>query len=170
MQLNKQDIVNGSKVLAEYLGWKYIPFSSNMISYKSGGWYKYKTPSNLEASGLKKSRWIKVEEGLIAKFICRTHSELRFFNDWNDLALVIEKLEKEDLSFAFYEWESKNVTRSNFEGIEIDITTKDITVWFNLTTNPPLKISEERKELPKKQQLFFALVDSVKYINSLRNV
>ena len=158
MEITKQDIVNGSKVLAEYLGWKYIPFSADIKPYKSGGWYKYKTASNLEALGLRKSGWIKVEEGLIANFICRTHSELRFFNDYNLLALAIEKLEDEDLHFSFED--------ENFEGIEVSRFTGRWAVNINLRYDPPIWLSEQR-DLPEKQQLFFALVDAVKYINNL---
>ena len=163
MEITKQDIVNGSKLLAEYLEWKYIPFSTDLSPYKNGGWYKYKTASNLEALGLKKSGWIKVEQELIAKFICRTHSELRFFNDWNALALVIEKLEKEDLHFSFDD--------DNFEGVEVSRFTTRWAVCINLRYDPCIWISKKYvyKDLPEKQQLFFALVDAVNYINNLRN-
>jgi len=164
LEINKQDIINGSKLLAEYLGWKYIPFSTDLEPYKSGGWYKYLYAPKKFTFLNPKTGFIKIDDKTLAKFICRTHSELRFLNDWNDLALVVEKLEKENLHFSFDD--------DNFEGVEVSRMT-GWAVCINLRYDPCIWISEdfrEYRDLPERQQLFFALVDAVNYINDLRNV
>ena len=73
--MTKEYIIEGSKTIANYLGYEYVPFSKN-LTYKAG-YYKY------------------------YKYICRTHSDLRFVNCWDDLMPVIEKLEKEFTNIHF---------------------------------------------------------------------
>lgn len=95
----ENNITEGSKLIAEYLGWKYIP-SNDLQGFPKAGWYK-------DISTLKyfpKSGRVQIENGS-AEFVCRKHHELRFYNSMDALLPVIKKLEKEggfDFDFTLY--------------------------------------------------------------------
>ena len=116
--MTQQEIINGSKLIAEYLGWQYIPFSAD-LKHKAG-WYQVKSAEpNIQRAKLRsrdttteeeiieeieidvnfikfnnKNGWTLVDDNYY-KFICRKHSELRFWNSLDSLVPVIQKIEKE---------------------------------------------------------------------------
>lgn len=100
------EIIEKSKVIAGYLGWRYIPYSPE--SDLKPGWYE---PS------LSKGR-VKLDDGKFYRRFCRTHGELRFYNSFDALIPAIEKIENEDLSEYFYTWTDSRGKRSNFNGFE----------------------------------------------------
>ena len=121
--MTQEEIINGSKLIAEYLGWVYLPFSAELKEKgMKAGWYEtvsaepniqevtqtsYKVGEEDKAEVKKinininllryhnKNGW-KLFEGRYYKFICRKHSELRFWNSLDALVPVIQKIEKED--------------------------------------------------------------------------
>ena len=156
----ENEITEASKILATYLGWIYVP-SNNLGDYTKAGWYK-----------MPKTAYSAWATKYGSNYVCRRHNDLRFYNSYDALSEVIDKLEKEDLSLYMYSWtdhtdESK--VRYNFYGVKVDMDTDRIDVYIEHQLDPPSWISgEEDKELPKKQRLFWALVESVKYINELK--
>ena len=84
--MTQEEIIKGSKLIAEYLGWQYIPFSAD-LKHKAGWWSK--VPKTEEDRFFSK---INGNDG----FICRNHKELRFWNSLDALIPVIQKIEKED--------------------------------------------------------------------------
>lgn len=125
----ENNITNGSKLIAEYLGWKYIPFN-DLQGLKKAGWYEFvprsstkeevtvtsstlvggeKTEEKVENKLINmdffryntKNGWISKEDGFY-RYVCRNHSDLRFYNSMDILLPVIKKIEKEtngDLTF-----------------------------------------------------------------------
>jgi hypothetical protein len=83
--MTQEEIINGSKLIAEFLGWQYIPFSAD-LKHKAGWWSK--VPKTEEDRFFSK---INGNDG----FICRNHKELRFWNSLDALIPVIQKIEKE---------------------------------------------------------------------------
>jgi|TARA_R110000851_G_scaffold146223_1_gene285844 hypothetical protein len=73
------DIIKGSKKLAVYMGYTYIPHSDAAI-YRPGWWL---TPV------LKTKVLSKQDSGL---FLCRRHSQLRYYNSYEWLMTVVEKI------------------------------------------------------------------------------
>jgi len=126
--MTKEEIINGSKLIAEYMGMEYIPFSTDM-KHKSAGWYQVKdaTPTieevtqtaykvgeedkavvtkfKMDTNKLKyhvKNGWNLVGDRYY-KFVCRHHGDLRYFNSLDSLVPVIQKIEKEfRCSFYLY--------------------------------------------------------------------
>lgn len=92
--MTQEEIINGSKLIAEYLGWKYIPFN-DLQDFPKAGWYK-QAPNNLIIVSPKQGFPIKVKDRFY-KYICRKHSELRFYNSMDALLPVIEKLNKDKI-------------------------------------------------------------------------
>ena len=41
--MTQEEIINGSKLIAEYLGWQYIPFSADLQGHKKAGWHQVKS-------------------------------------------------------------------------------------------------------------------------------
>ena len=121
--MTQEEIINGSKLIAEYLGWVYLPFSAELKEKgMKAGWYEtvsaepniqevtqtsYKVGEEDKAEVKKinininllryhnKNGWTLVDDNYY-KFICRKHSELRFWNSLDALIPVIQKIEKED--------------------------------------------------------------------------
>lgn len=163
-------IVEGSKILAQYLGYTYLPFNNeNNISHNPGWWLLEKR-KNINIPVLPKSKWVIMKDkNYKGKFICRGHNELEFYNNYNQLFQIITKLEKEDLSEYFYSWYEGDEKRNNFEGIEVSRFHGAWDVSINLALDPCMEISEIRRDKEDKEQLFLALVDAIKYINNLKN-
>lgn len=107
--MTQEEIINGSKLIAEYLGWIYVPFSAELKEKgMKAGWYKTiiaePQVEKVKVGGDReiivdinvfkyniKNGW-KLFEGRYYKFICRKHLELRFYNSWDSLMLVVNKI------------------------------------------------------------------------------
>lgn len=168
------NIVEASKILAVYMGMVYVPFAAHQrATTVKPGWYRtYKlgTCHPLIENSIKHKNGFsrQLDENTLGKFVCRNHTQLRFFNSFDELSLVVAKLEKEDLSEYMYKWELEDETMYNFDYIEVSVDTNYVGVDVNLSLDPPMQISTLRPELPKRQQLFWALADAVEYINNLK--
>lgn len=121
--MTQEEIINGSKLIAEFLNWVYVPFSAELKEKgMKAGWYEtvsaepniqevtqtsYKVGEEDKAEVKKinininllryhnKNGWTLVDDNYY-KFICRKHSDLRFWNSLDALIPVIQKIEKED--------------------------------------------------------------------------
>jgi len=154
--MGESEIVKGSKILATYLGWHYVP-SNNLGEYKKAGWYSRHSPVyNLKVQG---------------NYIGRHHTNLTFYNSFDSLFKVIDKLEKEDLKDYLYIWtNSEGDIGYNFQGVRVDRFNGVWDVSVELQLDPDIDISnhEKYKDLPEKEQLFWNLVDAVKWVNNLK--
>lgn len=110
---NKVDIIEGSKRIAEFMGLKYIPFNDLQDFPKPGWWevhsnepkiYELRIDEPAEAKDFKilkldtnkfkyttKKGYISTSK-YYAKFICRNHSDLRYYNDTDLLLTVVNKI------------------------------------------------------------------------------
>lgn len=123
--MTQEEIINGSKLIAEYLNWVYLPFSAELKEKgMKAGWYEtvsaepniqevtqtsYKVGEEDKAEVKKinininllryhnKNGWTLVDDNYY-KFICRKHSELRFWNSLDSLVPTIQKIEKEKVN------------------------------------------------------------------------
>jgi hypothetical protein len=115
--MTKEEIISGSKLIAEYLGWVYIPFNDLQGFPKAGWWKCIPKVQDIQKSTVysfdgekeevkelnldlnlfrynNKNGWKAIGEEY-CKYICRTHGDLRFWNSWDALIPVIEKIEKD---------------------------------------------------------------------------
>lgn len=101
--MTKEGIINGSKLIAEFLGWKYIPFN-DLQDYSCAGWWKVAKPAwgddSLGKYMLSKTKNHKDKIGR-NYYVCRKHSELRFWNNLDALIPAIKKIETEDNNVHF---------------------------------------------------------------------
>lgn len=91
------NIAEQSKILAEYLGWKYIP-KAMIYKVSKAGWYVLLTYHSSPKGAT------KIGDSYY-KYVCRNHHELRFYNSMDWLIKILDKLTKEDLSEHMYSWE-----------------------------------------------------------------
>jgi hypothetical protein len=77
----KEEILEGNKLIAQFMGHEYCPFDETVPNLKPGWW---KRGSNREKSNKKIS-----SNG----FLCRKHDELRYWNEWNWLMPAVLKIE-----------------------------------------------------------------------------
>lgn len=160
-----------SKVIAEYLGWIYVPHN-NLKNFPKAGWYTPLTsckPSKHSRSD------IKVGD-MYTKYVCRSHKDLRFYNSFDALILVLNKLTEEDLREYMYSWEQCTYedkegceleTHYNFEYIGYDIDAPMTTIYINLTLDPAFDIGQCKGEGIIKNT-FEACFQAIEYINKIK--
>lgn len=170
--MTNTDIIEGSKLIANYLGWQYVPFNDLGDFPKPGWWIVYPKSQDVRINIFRaspKSNLSKIGDGF-GKFICRHHSELRFYNDWNEIIKVIEKLQKEDLSHRHYSWEQGGETRNNFMGLEFTLYHNGAYSDIELQLDPPIEVSKSFDDsLTWIQNTWNVVVKTIKYINNERN-
>jgi hypothetical protein len=95
--METKEIILGSKLIAEFLGWKYIPFN-DLQDYSCAGWWKVAKPSwgdnSLGKYMLSKTKNHRDKIGR-NYYVCRRHSDLKFWNSLDALVPVIKKIERE---------------------------------------------------------------------------
>lgn len=134
-----------SKIIAEYLGWKYIPYSKD--SDLKPGWYE---PNIGKGS-------IRLKDNRLYRYFCRNHNQLRFYNSFDYLIPVIEKIESEDLSKYFKNFEYLEFVRDNF------------TTEIQLLQHPePVIILGDGKGEGIIKDAFNAIYTAVEYINKVK--
>jgi len=111
-----KEIIDGSKLIAEYMGLCYLPFSAELKEkgMKAGYYETISAEPKIEKTVVKisgqedkelnlnmnlfryhnKNGW-KLFEGKYYKYICRHHGDLRYWNSLDELVPVIQKIEKE---------------------------------------------------------------------------
>lgn len=157
----ENSIIEGAKLIADYLGHKYIPFN-DLQGFPKAGWYEVKTitpriikvkiPSpdsteliekDMDVSFISFSQagWSRISNQKV-KYICRKHEDLRFYNSVDALLPAIKKLEVEKkLDFIL-----------NKNGIE----------FYDGLSKIVCKPSEEKQNWT--QGIFYAVVEAIKYI------
>lgn len=131
-----QDIINGSKLIAEYLGWQYIPFN-DLQGFSKAGWFEVKENQRMMLA--KYDGWVKVDNKAV-RFVCRKHSELRFYNSFDAIIPVIEKIEKENsVSFYLYNGGCKRGLLQKEFSFDENLT------WIQNTFNAVVKYLENEK-------------------------
>jgi hypothetical protein len=109
--MTQEEIINGSKLIAEYLNWIYIPFEPNLGNKL--GWFA-PAPKGLTII-YPKQGYPYFIDGVHYKWVCRNHKDLRFWNSLDALVPVIQKIEREKVNVRlnnngchFYYRESEN--------------------------------------------------------------
>lgn len=81
-----ENITENNKLIAEFMGYKYIGFNNN--DELKPGWWK----DNIDLLKIQSQEIFNRKMGN-PNFLCRKHNELRYYNSWNWLMPVVEKIE-----------------------------------------------------------------------------
>lgn len=169
-----------SKLIAEYLGWKYIPHNNLEEFTKAGWWIPLQVTEKVNTSIgeitlpiLSFKGATKIGDGYYT-YICRSHNDLRFYNSMDWLIKVLDKLTKEDLSEYMYSWERcvegdeedcETEVCHNFMNVDYYISVEFGTIIeINLELDPAMEIGRGQGEGIIKNT-FNACVQAVEYIN-----
>lgn len=164
-----------SKVIAEYLEWVYVPHN-NLGKSPKAGWWKPVHTINGETFPAKLLSGTTRIGNIFWKSICRNHKQLRFYNSFDELIPVLNKLTEEDLREYMYSWEQcvegdeegcELETCYNFEYIGYDIEAPMTTIYINLTLDPAFDIGECKGEGIVKNT-FEACFQAIEYINKIK--
>ena len=165
------NIAEQSKILAEYLGWKYIP-SNDLQGAPKAGWWSPLTYHNSPKDAT------KIGDSYY-KYVCRNHHELRFYNSMDWLIKVLEGFTKEDLKEYMYSWEQcvdgdeegcETVVCYNFMNVDYYISKEFGTIIeINLELDPSMEIGRGQGEDIVKNT-FNACVEAVEYINKRKHI
>jgi len=84
--MEKNFVLNGNKLIAQFMGYEYIPFKpkppDDKVYHRQAGWWiKDITPQQQIISGKIYSK----------RFLGRKHSDLRYYNSWDWLMPVVKK-------------------------------------------------------------------------------
>ena len=89
-------IVEKSKMIAEFMGWQYVPHNS-LNGFPKAGWWQIMTHNGVPIQGNILSKHggnYKDDNGYHYRFICRNHKDLRFYNSMDLLITVLDKFNK----------------------------------------------------------------------------
>ena len=159
------NIAEQSKILAEYLGWKYVP-SNDLQGFPKAGWYM-PLSSHREQKINMKGLGSFIVDKMPYKYVCRNHNQLRFYNSFDELIPVLNKLTEEDLSEYMYSWEQcvegdeEDCETGVFMNIDYYISVEFGTI---IEINPSMEIGRGQGEDIVKNT-FNACVEAVEYIN-----
>jgi len=85
-------IVEKSKMIAEFMGWQYVPHNS-LNGFPKAGWWQMLTHNSSLISSKHGGNY-KDDNGYHYRFICRNHKDLRFYNSMDLLITVLDKFNK----------------------------------------------------------------------------
>ena len=178
------NITEGSKKIANYLGWVYIPFN-DLQGLSKAGWYETKCykpilnkillPSGREVE-INFSEIPNIKEGWKRvvltnyKYVCRNHDQLRFYNSMDALLSVISKLEKEDLREFCYSWKEgqDGEIRYNFMNISFTLWNKGCYSEVEWELDPPSGISSNFEENSWVKNTFKTVVETIEYVERIK--
>lgn len=81
------NITESNKKIAKFMGYRYIPHN-NEEGLKAGWW---KDAPDMKDAQSREAVARKISKG---RFLCRNHHQLRYYNSWDWLMPVVEKVEK----------------------------------------------------------------------------
>jgi hypothetical protein len=101
---------------------------------------------------------------------------LNYENDWNQLIPIVEKIESLELEDLFYQWEDNGYdrepcTRSNFEGISVEIENNRCMIYVHLALDPIHIINKGSYNNPfqtKIEAVYAAVVEFIKWYNEMK--
>ena len=164
------NITEQSRLLAEYLGWKYVP-SNDLQGFPKAGWYM-PLSSHREQKINMKGLGSFIVDKMPYKYVCRNHNQLRFYNSFDELIPVLNKLTEEDLSEYMYSWErcvegdEEDCETGVFMNIDYYISVEFGTI---IEINPAMEIGRGQGEGIIKNT-FNACVEAVEYINKRKHI
>jgi hypothetical protein len=85
--MEENSVLSGSILLAEFMGYKYIPFIPGTNQLKPGWWKEGVTLTAQKREGIFKKLGKE-------NYLCRRHNNLRYYNSWDWLIPVIQKIQK----------------------------------------------------------------------------
>ena len=77
--MSEQEILEGNKLIAQFMGYKYIPFDETKPKNSPVGWWKDNRVGIIN----------KIEKN----YLCRKHTDLNYYSSWNWLMPVVEKID-----------------------------------------------------------------------------
>jgi hypothetical protein len=106
-------------------------------------------------------------EKLIAQFMGESATG-GYFQSWDCLMPVIDKIEDLDNSKQHYQWEDLDGSnRSNFAGYEVDINYYDCRIWLNLELDPPQLITHTKCD-SRIEAVYNAVINFITWYNERR--
>ena len=145
--MTQKDIVDGSKIIANYLGWQYIPFD-NLQGYSKPGWWQIPLLDEKGKLFDYMSTEVKNHRSKIGGryYVCRNHGELRFWNSLDALEPVLKKLKEDPQKFYF----------------ELGYNSCEIYSW----KDPFFKKSSDDNTLRWSNNIFLAIVETLKSLEN----
>lgn len=111
----KEYIEDGNKTIARFMGYDYFPFNAEEKKEgKEFGWLRTQTPNTIQMQ-------------IGSFFLARKTRDLRYFNSWDWLMPVVEKLEQKS-SISIYETATEVIypKKGEIDYIEVSMGTKKI--------------------------------------------
>lgn len=152
------------KIVAEYLGWRYVP-SNDLQGFKKPGWYRTPKFSELKGVGL-----FDFVDGQHWKFITRKVDKYYFKSNLDLLFEVVAKIETEDLKEKFYAWDDGEGLRFNFCGIDFSIFHGKMEFEVSWDLDPSTTISKRKVDyINIGEDLYEMVVEVIEWINIYKN-
>ncbi len=141
--MNKEEIIEGNKLIAQFLGYEYIPFVPG--SELEAGWWVSDITSKKQKMFSKMFRDV---------FLCRKHSDLKFYSSWDWIIDAVWQLETMNFYISIT---STIITIEDYSGVNKGIKPEVVAMEF----------VQKRKD--KLKNLFTCVVNTIKYIKTRKN-
>lgn len=150
IDIEKQEIIDGNKLIAEFWGSKELIYEVGTAYWKfNDEWYGIFNDNMLG------SNWV-----------C---GNFQFHKSYNWLIPIIDKIENTDVSDQHYKWECFDGERSNFMCFKFDTECKydgySSSVWMELQLDPIERVAGDyRKSYPTRiESMWNTVVEFIKY-------
>jgi len=121
------EIKENNKMIARFMGYEYIPFNEDRIM--NPGWWKKGVTTQQQAM-----------TKLNHSYLCRTNNDLRYYNEWNWLMDVVQKVtllckenNYEEQWRKFYDYQSYSFFSGNRENVYVACV--EFINWYNENNN-----------------------------------
>jgi hypothetical protein len=166
--MDKEYVVDGNKLLAYFMGYEYIPHN-NPQDWKPG-WWKRTTHPRFRYGDGRTSSMLKIDGNL---YLGRNHHNLRYYNSWDWLMGVLDKLEKEGHTSAIkttYARLNPSPCESYYHTIAwISFNSDGYNIFRCMPNDDEYDGHEEicysKEIINKRQAVWLMLVESIKFLH-----
>lgn len=156
---DKENILEGNKLIADFMGYRYIPFNNE--NDERAGWWHKKTPDVFLKLGSSQTSKMSYRY-----FLCRRHTDLEYFNSYDASMNVLDKIEKMGYTSSL----KTNYFRINpvfgeyYEEIIRVSFTSDGYFTYRYLENK-IDLDRENIEIQKNHAIWLGLVEFIKWYN-----
>jgi len=136
-----EEIAENNKLIAEFMGYENVKIESKEAGCR-----------------------IPAPPGWEKQFPTGVHRTFSYNEDWNQLILVVEKIESLDLKEWFYKWELDGEVNYNFRNLEVEILNNTCSVILDLDLDPSTDLAYYKAET-KIKATYKTIVEFIKWYN-----
>ena len=163
---DKENILNGNKLIAEFLGYRYIPFN-NEEGNQAGWWHKDTPPAMVKLGS--PPRKMKRQH-----YLCRRHIDLKYFNSYDWIMAAVDTMEEMGYSTSIKtRYVRLNPICGSYYNTITQVSFNDDGYYVSRCVETDIQSTSDeyqylqngKDQINKRQAIWLMVVESIKYIN-----